>query len=307
MKSLKHPASIRLWLYTTIFSLIAYVLALLLGYLIYPPFVDTMSSPLLYVVEAVVTILLLRCYFRNSHLSAEALLKPSQIKFSWPKLIGLFLCTFCLSNAATLLFRIGVSLQFPDVITNLARNLPVEETMSSGIYFISTLIYLIVIAFLVPFWEEIIFRGLLLNQWMARYGSWKGIVFSALFFGVLHLDHFFGATLIGLMFACIAVETKTLKYTVLLHMIFNNIASIDSYRVLFTLKHVTPITTNPYLEYANLSALSLTLVLVIISAIPYTLYLIHFKRNLTEDSGFLTYEEDVLEDNLSETPDTNIL
>lgn len=293
MKSLEHPASIRLWLYTGINITIVYAFVLLLGYLVFPKSTDAVSDILFYIVEAVMTILLLRVYFKNSRLSASALVRPSESDFSWFKLLGLFICTFCLSNAATLLFRIVVSLQFPDIITALARNLPVEESMSSGTYFVSTLLYLVYVAFLVPVLEEYFFRGLLLNQWMERFGAWKGILFSALFFGALHLDHFFGATLIGIMFGCIATETRTLKYTIILHMLFNNIASIESYQVLFTLQHAVPITDNVYIDFASLPIVSLISVVMIVSAIPYCLYLVHFKRNLSdEDAVFLTYEDD---------------
>lgn len=302
MDSLKHPASIRLYFYIFIISCVTYFLALLFGYLIYPPVVDQSSTTLLYVIEAIVTIALLRRYFINSDLSFTNLLQRSESKFSWLKLLGLFLCTFLLGNVSTLLFRIGVSQIWPDQITSLIRNLPVDDSMNSGVYYLTVLFYLIYTSFMVPIWEEVLFRGLILNQWMEKHGAWKGIVLSSLFFGILHLDHFIGATLIGLMFACVAVQTKTLRYTMILHLLFNNIASIEEYQFLFTLKRVAPITENPYLQFANLPTLSLIAAILIASAIPYTLYLLVSKRNLAElsSAGFLTYETP-LEDSASFT------
>ena len=292
MDSLKHPAGLRLYLYILTFTGLAYIFALLIGNLVYPPLMAQGSTTLLYAVQALVTIVLLRCYFKNSNLSVASLFQKSEVNISWLKLLGLFLCTFLLGNVSTFLFQIGVSQLWPDLITSLIRNLPVDDTMNSGVYYLTTLFSLVFTSFMVPVWEEIIFRGLILDQWMAKHGAWKGIVFTSLFFGILHLDHFIGATLIGLMFACIAIETKTLRYTILLHLLFNNIASISEYQILFTLKRIPPITENPYIQFANLPALSLIAVILIASAIPYTLYLLVSKRNLAglSSAGFLTYE-----------------
>lgn len=77
--------------------------------------------------------------------------------------------------------------------------------------------------FLVPFVEEMIFRGMLLPLLVRRVGSWAGVAASALVFAVLHMD---SGTFLALFILAIALSlayarTGSLWVPIGMHMLFN--------------------------------------------------------------------------------------
>ena len=75
---------------------------------------------------------------------------------------------------------------------------------------------------LVPLFEEWIFRKELISR-TRNYGEKTAIVFSALFFALVHMNlfQFFYAFALGLMFGYVYVRTSNLRYSVAMHMIVN--------------------------------------------------------------------------------------
>ena len=77
-------------------------------------------------------------------------------------------------------------------------------------------------AFVPAIFEELFFRKWILNS-SKRYGNLFAVVFSALLFGLYHMNIPQGifAFLIGILFGVIAVKTGGIKYTVILHFLNN--------------------------------------------------------------------------------------
>lgn len=100
---------------------------------------------------------------------------------------------------------------------------PLNEVMLGG-NFVITLLYASIVA---PVVEEIIFRGLLLNK-LRRFGDIPAILLSGLAFGFFHfnLSQFFYAAVLGFIFAYVAIRTNSIKYSILLHVMINFIASV---------------------------------------------------------------------------------
>ena len=73
-----------------------------------------------------------------------------------------------------------------------------------------------------PLFEEWIFRKELISR-TRKYGEKTAIVFSALFFALVHMNlfQFFYAFALGLMFGYVYVRTSKLRYSVAMHMIVN--------------------------------------------------------------------------------------
>lgn len=73
-----------------------------------------------------------------------------------------------------------------------------------------------------PLFEEWIFRKELISR-TRKYGEKTAIVFSALFFALMHMNlfQFFYAFALGLMFGYVYVRTSKLRYSVAMHMIVN--------------------------------------------------------------------------------------
>lgn len=83
------------------------------------------------------------------------------------------------------------------------------------------------IALLGPVLEELLFRGAITKVLLQRYSPARAIVYSALVFGVFHLNpvQVVGATVAGLLFAWLYWRTGSIVPGVLVH-IFNNSLSV---------------------------------------------------------------------------------
>ncbi len=80
--------------------------------------------------------------------------------------------------------------------------------------------------FIGPICEEIIFRGVILEGLTKRYNPIKAIIFSALIFGLIHMQplQVMGTFFAGLILGWIYVKTKSLWVVIVLHVINNIIA-----------------------------------------------------------------------------------
>lgn len=78
-----------------------------------------------------------------------------------------------------------------------------------------------------PLLEEFVCRGVILEAIRSRWGIWAAWLFSSLFFGVIHVHPVMvvNATLLGLLFAYLCLQTKSIWPGVLLHL-FNNMVAL---------------------------------------------------------------------------------
>jgi membrane protease YdiL (CAAX protease family) len=77
-----------------------------------------------------------------------------------------------------------------------------------------------------PAVEEFVFRGLLLRRWVARHGLWRGVLWSALAFAILHPQDIIGAFVIGVVFALLYLATRSLVVPMLAHGLFNGVIAL---------------------------------------------------------------------------------
>ena len=102
---------------------------------------------------------------------------------------------------------------------------PIQELITSS----SILLNIILISFIAPIFEELIFRKLLIDRTI-KYGARISIIVSALIFGLYHgnINQFFYAALLGGFLAYIYIKTGKITYTISLHMIVNFFGSVLS-------------------------------------------------------------------------------
>lgn len=102
-----------------------------------------------------------------------------------------------------------------------AQNALVELIMENPV---STMVTAVLIA---PFLEEYIFRKQIIDR-LGKYGELTAILFSALTFGLFHMNlfQFFYAFGLGLIFAYVYTRTRMLRYPVIMHMIINFLGSV---------------------------------------------------------------------------------
>lgn len=117
-----------------------------------------------------------------------------------------------------------------NLIGNLVSNLFSNGTATNGLYdyaFDKSPLKILVIVFLAPLLEEYLFRKQIIDR-CAQYGEKTAILFSALAFGLFHMNlfQFFYAFGIGLVFGYVYLRTRRLRYSVIMHMIINFIGSV---------------------------------------------------------------------------------
>lgn len=79
--------------------------------------------------------------------------------------------------------------------------------------------------------EEFFFRGMMLDAYSARFGAWKGIVISAVLFGLFHFNpqNLLGPIFLGLLFGYLVLITESIMAGILAHMTNNGIAVLLAY------------------------------------------------------------------------------
>ncbi|WP_336763112.1 CPBP family intramembrane glutamic endopeptidase [Paenibacillus sp. USHLN196] len=101
------------------------------------------------------------------------------------------------------------------------ENLNLDQ-LSQALNF-QNIIMTVAIIVVIPFYEELLFRGLLFTTIYNKYGSAWSIIISSLIFGFLHSDLFVLTTIYGFVFNYIFLKTKSLIPGIMLHMIWNTL------------------------------------------------------------------------------------
>lgn len=101
------------------------------------------------------------------------------------------------------------------------------ENPLAGFALDSSPVKILFMVVLAPLTEEYVFRRQLIDR-TVRYGEKTAILFSALSFGLFHMNlfQFFYAFALGLLFAYIYTRTRRLRYTLALHMIINFLGGV---------------------------------------------------------------------------------
>ena len=110
-----------------------------------------------------------------------------------------------------------------------------------------------------PILEEVLFRGIILDGFLNRYKPGKAIFWSALLFGLFHMNpwQFIPAFLIGLLLGYIYLKTRSLIPVIFIHIINNSFSylmvyifgeDVQSYRDIF-------VESGPYLIFLAVALL----------------------------------------------------
>jgi membrane protease YdiL (CAAX protease family) len=126
--------------------------------------------------------------------------------------VGLLLMCFPLMYVGSLIGNVLASLLSGGKASNSVSDLAMQ-------FDVWNVVFLVILG---PLFEEWIFRKELISR-TRKYGERTAIVFSALFFGLVHMNlfQFFYAFALGLMFGYVYVRTSKLRYSVVMHMFVN--------------------------------------------------------------------------------------
>ena len=140
------------------------------------------------------------------------------------------------------------------------------------------LLEIAVVAVLVPFMEEMVFRGVILSS-LRKYGVGFSIVASALVFGLAHMSvsNVVFATIAGLVFGFLYAKTNNLWLTVIVHALNNFIAAFGAHTEFF------------FGDMAQMANVILMLGPIVLGVIALIL-LVLFKRNMFPGVGSPKYD-----------------
>ena len=138
-----------------------------------------------------------------------------------PRDIGLALLVLLLWGYG--LYRIAIC--FPAIVIN-PEAFRILRLYESPTYFSSKwLVWLIASVLVAPLAEELVFRGFLLNLWMARWGTWPAILISSVVFGLYHFELTVFAACCGVIFALVYLKFDSLWPGIFLHAAYNLLAA----------------------------------------------------------------------------------
>lgn len=111
-----------------------------------------------------------------------------------------------------------------------------RELMQASGFSEVTLLLAIYTVFLAPISEELIFRGLIFRYARHALPFWLANIWQALLFGVLHMNIIQGvyAFVIGIFLGCVCHRGRGIKYSIVLHILFNIIGTFYSGLISFS-------------------------------------------------------------------------
>ena len=117
-----------------------------------------------------------------------------------------------------------------NIIGTLLSTLLSGGTATNGLFqytFDKNPLKIIVVVILAPLLEEFLCRKQIIDR-CAKYGEKTAILFSALVFGLFHMNlyQFFYAFALGLLFGYVYTRTRRLRYSVIMHMVVNFLGSV---------------------------------------------------------------------------------
>ncbi len=142
---------------------------------------------------------------------------------------------FCWIYAAITITMIAIA------VNNILGYTPLDE-MTDGYEAVKDaflagplVIQLICLGFIIPYAEEILFRGIIYGRAKEAFGPQKGIIISALLFGIVHwnLVQFIYATIVGLVLAYFVEKYRSLIPAYLGHAATNIIVVLHTAAVLY--------------------------------------------------------------------------
>ncbi len=147
---------------------------------------------------------------------------------------------------AVMLIGFGILASELDNLTRAVAPMPEQvaaafEKIAKG--GVASLITVIAVA---PITEELFFRGIILQGFLARYGVQTALVVSALIFGLVHLNpyQFFSAFILGMVLGWVFLRTRSLWPCLAGHAIFNGHSFVIVALVPFNIRGYNPETVD---------------------------------------------------------------
>ncbi|NET56267.1 MAG: CPBP family intramembrane metalloprotease [Symploca sp. SIO2E6] len=144
--------------------------------------------------------------------------------YRWLPTIGIVITILLFSLGSGQLLLYLLSFFAPNWVESIIN----EEIFLSGADNFATVLNnvlaFITIVVVAPVTEELLFRGILLHRWAAKWGIRPALLVTSLLFGILHTN-VVGLSVFGLMMALLYIKTRTLIVPIVCHAL-NNLAAV---------------------------------------------------------------------------------
>ena len=159
--------------------------------------------------------------FRGKGIDIRRLVGRLPENYNWFPMIGILLVNMVFSLGAVIVVLSAVASASEPV----ARSLDTEPVVTNASNPASLIVAIATVAVLAPVFEELFFRGILINRWGVKWRPGTAIVASALLFGVLHLIAIGGAFMFGTIAAVLYMRTRTLLVPMAMHVANNSLVT----------------------------------------------------------------------------------
>ena len=182
--------------------------------------VDATSGGILLQLLAFLPILWLFWQHLGKRLHIDLFFNRNRRPFRWLELVLLWVVIILFSYSVERLTIIFISWWSPAFAQDLLEQPMIEPGLSSSINVLNVALAMIV----GPVMEEFVFRALILQRLMVKYGTSSAIVLSSIFFGILHFENLISASVFGLMMCLLFLQSRNLWLPILFHITNNGLA-----------------------------------------------------------------------------------
>jgi uncharacterized protein len=159
--------------------------------------------------------------FRIYQLDLSQIIGKVSSKTKWVNLIGIIILATLFSFGSILAILGIASLVSFDSVQNTLNSQALAMAKSTTLLQKCLLFFSTVIV--APVAEEFLFRGVILNRWIKKWGLTKALIASSVFFGCLHVNPI-GISMFGLLMGVLYLESQTLWVPIFCHSINNLLA-----------------------------------------------------------------------------------
>lgn len=163
--------------------------------------------------------------FRRHGVDIRRLVGRLPANYNWLPMIGIWLATVGFSAGATVVIGYAISLIAPDQLPWLLEEQLIVPDFDSAAYPFLLFASFVIIA---PLFEEVFFRGVLINRWGIKWGFNKAIIVPAVLFGLLHDLGMVGIFMFGMVAAILYIRTRTLLVPIAMHALNNLLVLVVS-------------------------------------------------------------------------------
>ena len=189
------------------------------------------SDPALFLTAAIVlsgpVALWIFWSFRSKGVNIRRLIGRLPESYNWSPAIGILLVNLVFSLGSAIL----VGALIASASEPVTRSVETEPVISNAPNPAVLILWIVTVAVPAPIFEELFFRGVLINRWAVKWRPGTAIFASALLFGALHFivtrGAVMGAFTFGTITAVLYVRTRTLLVPMALHIANNSLVAID--------------------------------------------------------------------------------